>query len=236
MRKYTPMSSSAVEKLLNALVDKGASPAVYGDAMRQLGQHLAEQVVLSVPRVKDRSVCIVCTVEDADFLARGLLEGLEAVSANREQIKLICFWNDRVRHFNNSSENVFDIAPIIKEYREPVDVRSAVVIVVKSIISGACVVKTNLATLIDEALPEEIVVAAPVMYEGAESRLASQFPASTSARFKYFTFAVDNQKAANGEDVLPGIGGSVYTRLGFEDKTAYVPDIVKQRRQRFAHA
>jgi hypothetical protein len=112
-----------------------------------------------------------------------------------------------------------------------VDIRDAVLIVVKSIISGACVVKTNLASLIDEALPLRVIVAAPVMLKGAEQRLASEFPQSMSSRFEYFAFAIDDEKGSD-DNVVPGIGGSVYERLGFGDKTAYIPEIVKERRRR----
>jgi hypothetical protein len=70
--------------------------------------------------------------------------------------------------------------------------------------------------------------------EGAEGRLAAEFPSSTSGRFEYFTFAIDTERDQD-DNVVPGIGGSVYARLGFEDKTSYVPELVKQRRRDLAH-
>jgi len=45
------------------------------------------------------------------------------------------------------------------------------------------------------------------------------------------TFAIDNKK--DGENVIPGIGGSVYELLGLGDskeKNRYMPKIVKERR------
>lgn len=230
MRTYTSFSSSYTERLLDQLVN-AASPSLYRDAMRQLGRQLAEHVAKQVPTVTQNAVCIACTVEDADFLARGLLEGLEQKGVSSARIKLVCFWNERVRRFNGIATNSFDMAPVVKEYREAVDIRDAVLIVVKSIISGACVVKTNLASLIDEALPLRVIVAAPVMLKGAEQRLTSEFPQSMSSKFEYFTFAIDDEKGAD-DNVVPGIGGSVYERLGFKDKTTYVPEIVKERRRR----
>ena len=129
----------------------------------------------------------------------------------------------------------FDVAPVMKQYREVEDLDGAVVVVVKSIISGACVVKTNLAMLIDHVTPSRVFVAAPVMLKGAEQRLASEFPVEVADRFEYRTFAIDDQKDAD-ENVTLGIGGSVYERLGFQDKNTHVPEIVKQRRQRFVAA
>ena len=140
-----------------------------------------------------------------------------------------------MRRFNGDDHDSFDVAPIVKQYREEVDISNAVIVVVKSIISGACVVKTNLATLIDQVLPQRVIVAAPVMLEGAEGRLAAEFPSSTAGKFEYFTFAIDNERDQN-DNVVPGIGGSVYERLGFDDKTSHVPELVKQRRRGLAHA
>ena len=230
MRTFTSFSSSDTEKLLAQLVSAD-SPSSYRHAMRQLGRQLAEHVAKQIPTVTQNAVCIACTVEDADFLARGLLEGLEQKGVGSARMKLVCFWNERVRRFNGVDTNSFDVAPVVKEYREAVDIRDSVLIVVKSIISGACVVKTNLASLIDEALPLRVIVAAPVMLKGAEQRLASEFPPSMSSKFEYFAFAIDDEKGAD-DNVVPGIGGSVYERLGFEDKTTYVPEIVKERRRR----
>jgi hypothetical protein len=41
-------------------------------------------------------------------------------------------------------------------------------IVVKSIISGACVVKTNLKNLIQDIEPQSISIVAPVMYSNSQ--------------------------------------------------------------------
>lgn len=46
----------------------------------------------------------------------------------------------------------------------------------------------------------------------------------------------DDQRTPEGE-VLPGIGGMIYNRLGFqgqEDKNKYVPEVVKSRRSKLA--
>jgi hypothetical protein len=69
-----------------------------------------------------------------------------------------------------------------------------------------------LAMLIDDVIPSRVFVAAPVMLKGAEERLASEFPWEISSRFEYRMFAIDDEKDEE-ENVLPGIGGSVYERL-----------------------
>jgi len=235
MRTFTVFASGEAREQLAILVDQNASASAYQDAMTSLGRQLATQVVAKIPSIKLSTVCVACTVEDADYLARGLLEGLTETGVDAARLKLVCFWNERVRRFNGDAHDSFDVAPIIKQYREEVDISNAVVVVVKSIISGACVVKTNLATLIDQVLPQRVVVAAPVMLAGADGRLAAEFPSSTAGRFEYFTFAIDTDRDQD-DNVIPGIGGSVYKRLGFEDKSSYVPELVKQRRRGLAHA
>lgn len=231
MRTYTKFTSDTAQVLLAALADTGTDPGAYQRAMTDLGKELAATIAHDVlPSLASQSlVCVVCTVEDADFLARGLMDGLAKVGVSSDRLKLACFWNERVRSFIGSDERAFDIAPVIKQYREATDLQDAVVVVVKSIISGACVVKTNLATLIETAVPSKVIVAAPVMYKGAEQRLAQEFPTSISQRFEYLTYAIDDEKA--GDNVVPGIGGQVYDRLGFEEKNTYVPQLVKERRQ-----
>ena len=106
-------------------------------------------------------------------------------------------------------------------------------VVVKSIISSSCVVKTQLTRLVGKINPEQIAIAAPVMYKDSIPNLRKEFPETIAQKFDFFTFAVDDERSANNE-VIPGIGGMVYTRLGFGDmdsKNSYMPQIVLDRLQ-----
>jgi hypothetical protein len=52
-----------------------------------------------------------------------------------------------------------------------------------------------------------------------------------SSTFEFVYFAQDDE--AMSREVIPGIGGSIYERIGLggaNNKNAYIPDIVKQRR------
>ena len=76
------------------------------------------------------------------------------------------------------------------------------------------------------------MVVAPVLYHTAQSSLNSSFPENISNKFEYLYFASDDVRTEEGV-VIPGIGGSVYERLGFggqDDKNRYIPQIVKDRR------
>jgi hypothetical protein len=194
--------------------------------MHEIGKHLAEGVLKSL-KSSTANICVVCTVEDADFLARGLIERLEE-HGFASRVRLICLWNAKIRELDVS------LSPITREYKETLDAGATDFIIVKSIISGACVVKTNLTKAISLARPNQIYVAAPVLLEGAENRLAREFPYEISSRFEFVHFAVDTDK--DGENVIPGIGGSVYELLGLgnsKEKNKYVPKLVKERRAKF---
>lgn len=219
-----PTAMTLVEELPSL---KG-NPDGYREAMRKLGEHLADSMLPQLEAAPAKDVCVVCTVEDADFLARGLIEELESRNVGA-RTRMICMWNERLK-----TEGV-SVSPVLRTYEESFDKDDSVFIIVKSIISGACVVKTNLTKAISSANPKRIFVAAPVMLKGAEDRLSREFPAEVAGKFEFFHYATDTQKSDDGEEVIPGIGGSVYELLGFGDskaKNKYVPNIVRERRRK----
>lgn len=208
-----------MKSLLAQIADKTTSSTDYGAAFYSLGQELAK-VINSEFSLKDKSVQIACSSEDADLLSNGLIKSLDANNKF-----LAVFWNLRqtVPHTNEQ------IAPIVQSYIEPGD--ADVLIVCKSIIFTSCVVRTNLTNLIQESAPKTIIIAAPVIFRGAEKTLKSEFPKEIADRFEFVLFARDSEVNKNNE-VVPGIGGSIYDRLGLGDavsKNKYMPEVVKQR-------
>jgi len=231
-RTATDYSSPSTDKLLATLVSERTDVMHYRQAMKSLGGELARAIVPKVTAPNGSpTICVACTVEDADFLAQGMIDGLLAHGVGADKLRLFCFWNERLTRFDDEQSESFDIAPIVKQYEEPVDLGKAVLVVIKSIISGACVVKTNLSRLIDRAEPERIFVAAPVMHVEAKKRLEEQFPRTVSERFDFVTFAIDRVRNADKHTVVPGIGGSVYERLGFDDVANALPSLVLSRRK-----
>ncbi|WP_206669297.1 hypothetical protein [Microcystis aeruginosa] len=86
--------------------------------------------------------------------------------------------------------------------------------------------------------PNKILIVAPVMYINAEEKLKIEFKPKISNKFEFIYFAKDDQRTSDGE-VIPGIGGSVYERLGFQgqdDKNTYIPELVRSRRARLVSA
>lgn len=225
-RKYNDgLINNNINNLLNILINKSISSDIYKSTMRNLGESFGNIIVNKIEQ-NNSTVSLACTVEDADFLAKGIIDVLEN---NNISVTFSCFWNQRFSPFDIDE---LKVAPIIKKYQEPTNSEIDYLIIVKSIISGACVVKTNLTNLIEKINPTHIFVVAPVIYSGAENSLKKHFLSEIYNKFEFLYFAQDNERTQQGE-VIPGIGGSVYERLGFhgqEEKNKYTPQVVKTRR------
>lgn len=226
-RTFSDLASTAELPAIEALAklaDEHLSPEAYGQAMREIGHELGRCFARDTG-ITGKNVYLAVTVEDADFLASGIERALQEAGA---RVAVACFWNSRKKP---GGVSWLDVATIVNEYREPLPDRLDHLIVVKSIISGSCVVKTNLMHLLETARPEYIDIMAPVVLRGAEDRLASEFDAETVGKFRYWLLATDDTKDESG-NVLPGIGGEVYGRLGFQGqqgKNAHFPQFIKER-------
>jgi hypothetical protein len=225
-RIYSDFTGAETKQLLDRIADRATSPDDYKQAMLSLGRNLGDVLLAKIDPQRSR-VYLAATVEDADFLAQGILERLEAKVSH---LDFACFWNQR---------EVFDdlkltVAPILKKYQEPTTEQVNYLIVVKSVIFGACVVRTNLENLIQKIDPQEILIVAPVIYHQAKQSLAESFNPDLANKFQFVYFAEDDCCNEQGE-LIPGIGGSIYNRLGFagqDEKNQYLPQLVKTRRDR----
>ncbi len=217
--------SSRVIELLDKLVDQSTEHGEYARTMYELGLAFGPLLLHKIsPSIKE--IVLACTVEDADYLGRGIVDYLEA---KERRVLLTVFWNKR---FNPNSENGIAIAPIIKEFHQEGYQKASTMIVIKSIISSSCVVRTNLTRLIENSEPDQILIVAPVLLRGAINSLEAEFQEKIRMKFDYIYFAEDDQKSNDG-NVFPGIGGDVYERLGFSDqkqKNGFTPKIVRERR------
>lgn len=164
---------------------------------------------------------LACASEDTDWLAHGVLDSISC-----ENLSLSVFWNERIK----LNDKGLEYSPIIKSYSEPIE-NCKTLIMVKSIISTSCVVKTQLTRMLDELKPQDIYIVAPVMYKDSQKSLENEFPLSISKKFNYVTFAVDTVKDSLNR-IIPGVGGMVYPKLGLGDiheKNKYIPQLVKER-------
>jgi hypothetical protein len=231
IRTYSALINPGIRELLDELIDPATAPALYQETMMKLGMSFGDIILHQIAN-ELTSVYLASTVEDADFLAKGMLDRLET---QLKSLRFACFWNQRLSPFGISD---LQVSPILRKYQEPTTSKTNTLIVVKSIISSACVVKTNLIELIQSIEPEKIYIVAPVMHTQAQENLKQAFTLEIYNKFEFLYFAQDDERTPNGE-VIPGIGGSVYSRLGFDDqdiKNQYIPKIVKSRRAKLVPA
>lgn len=159
-------------------------------------------MVLAKQAINARSrVCVAMTAEDADDIGFGMVHALEDAGV---RVSVACFWNDQ----SAAADGPYGMmAPVIQEYVEPLDGVDQIVMV-SSMLSDSCVVRTNLVHLMDEIRPCSVHVAAPVMLQGADERLGDEFPPEIAGSFHFWTFEVDKDRAPEGE---------VYGSLGLRD-------------------
>lgn len=231
MRNLTQRATPEIQRLLDSLLDMTADVESYRHIMHSIGVLLAYDLINMLHPSGNEALRLAFTVEDADFLVAGIFETLEKVGVFRE-INLACFWNEHSQPFGIDQ---YRTAPIIKKYFEPALTEPSFLVVVKSIVRGTCVIKTNLTNLIESTAPERILIAAPVVLKGAELRLNNEFPPSMHKKFDFCYYAEDDKVDETGT-VIPGVGGNIYKRLGFTDegdKNRYTPELVRSRRKRF---
>ena len=223
MREYTifAQQDEEIQASLSLLADKQTRAEIYASALYALGKKLA---LLINPKItSSEKIVLACTSEDADWLGKGILQTLRNTNIN-----LAVFWNLRAKVDNDRE---LTIAPIVKSYIEETS-NCKTLIICKSIIYTSCVVRTNLMFLINQINPDKIFIVAPVMFKSAENSLNKEFESSISKKFEYIYFAIDDE-VSDEDEVIPGIGGNIYQRLGLGDtqiKNKYIPQLVKDRR------
>lgn len=228
MRRFKNLQNAdeqLVRCMLDKLADKSTGVDDYRDAFNKLGVELGKVLASEIDGISSEEIMLVCASEDADWLAAGVESGI-----GKGDLKKSVYWSTRETVYKDENGGTLEISPIVKAYEEPIE-NCRLLVVVKSIISSSCVVKTQLTRLIGKINPERIVIMAPVMYKDGVPNLMSEFPESVNSKFEFLAFAIDEVRLENGE-VVPGIGGMVYPRLGLGDiaaKNSYIPETVMRR-------
>lgn len=218
-RAYSRYAGDVSIKSLHNLLSFTNDPSKYQDTMVDIGHFLGEILNQVIPLT---SKCLIAsTAEDADFLSKGVIDSLR----HSHKTFAAVFWNN---HY--AVPGAGSIAPIVHKFLQPGFEQADTLVVVKSVISGSCVVRTNILALIERLHVKKIYVVAPVMYEKAEGTLRSEFPSEISDLFDFVYLAQDSERDNSGE-VKPGIGGQIYQLLGMTDqpaRTGFMPQLVKQ--------
>lgn len=222
-RKYvnlTDKNGNKVKEALAQLVKRDVDSAEYRIAFSVLGAELG--TLINENNSDMGKILLVCASEDADWLAKGVKDNLQ------KDAGLAVLWTHRIVVCDNPR---IEISTIDRSYIDMGGDICDTMIVVKSIISTSCVVKSQVNYLIQRVCPKKIIIAAPVMYVDAEACLLKEFPEDVSSKFSFVTFAIDDERDSKGV-VLPGVGGMVYPKLGLGDadkKNYYMPMLVKER-------
>lgn len=220
-RQYSPFATPTIKQHLQGLLDTTNNPTAYQKHMYRLGELLCMSILTQLKH----EVLVVSTAEDADYLQAGVQSELEKAHIN---YKLAIFWNNHYQLQNGKS-----VAPIVHKYIEPNYNTAKTMIIVKSIMSGSCVVRTNLLELLETAKTvEKIYILSPVMYKNAEYSLKAEFPTSIADKFEFIYFAMDTMRDEHTGEVIPGIGGQVYQLLGLQNQPVfigYIPKVVETR-------
>lgn len=226
MKKHTsyhipPAIEVEVKRELEGLLDSKSDPVIYRQHMTNLGRFLASTFVDKLS--ESNKVLLISTAEDADYLLSGVKNQLDTKGI---QQKLAIFWN----HHHSLNSNGKSVAPILHRFIEDGYRDTDTVVIVKSVISGSCVVRTNLIAMLEQVrLVNRIYIVSPVMHIAAEENLEKEFPDEISSKFRFVYFAKDEEKSKSGE-VIPGIGGQIYELLGLGDQpvlTGYIPKLVQ---------
>lgn len=208
-------------RLMQLLTEPDVSVEDYRHAFYRLGRELG--LLLNEKAGGNYgNTMLACASEDADWLVRGVLDVLSS-----DKVSLAVFWNERMML---DPKTHLEYSPIVKSYVEPVE-ECRTLVLVKSIVSTSCVVKTQLTRLMTDIQPQKVYIVAPVMYKDAARNLKEEFPSALAEKFEFITFAVDTERDEQ-HGVIPGIGGMVYPRLGLgdvHDKNRYMPELVKSR-------
>ena len=215
---------ATIKASLEALADKTTGIEEYRKAFRKLGEELGRVLAYEYEATAAEHTMLVCASEDADWLATGVESGF-----GKGELKKSVYWSSREVVHTNADGSKVEISPIEKAYEEPID-DCQLLIIVKSIISTSCVVKTQLTRLIGKITPKQIAILAPVMYKDGIPNLMREFPEEINRKFHFVTFAIDEERVGN--EVIPGIGGMVYSRLGLiniETKNRYIPEMVLRK-------
>ena len=208
---------------LNGLLENRNNPLAYRQNMVKLGELLASTFMRTFKRKNGKQVLAISTAEDADYLLTGVLETLKESGIDTS---VAVFWN----HHYSLPSNKKSVAPILHKYLEPGYENADTIVIVKSVISGSCVVHYNLLAMLEQVKKvKQIFIVSPVMHSKAREKLSAEFPKEISDKFEYIFFALDDERNQDGE-VIPGIGGQIYQLLGLSSQpvlTGYIPNLVR---------
>jgi hypothetical protein len=185
----------------------------FSEVMYDCGQALAA-ILLESLQEAPRKVCVMTPAEDADGIAKGVVDHLKGHGVDAY---LLCLWNQLSTPFVGGEM----VAPILRKYAQDGYDECDQLIAVQSFLGDSTVLKTNITAHFDKLKPQVVHVLAPAMHTKLQETLNRQFPESIHERFRFYTFVYDSDLDAATGELRPGIGGLPAERMNHQRHTSY---------------
>lgn len=189
--------------------------------MTQIGETLGKKITGFI-RNNRANLYLICTIHDADFLAKQILSYLEN---HFTSIRFACFWNKKIYPAGIAS---MEVTPILRKYQEPILQNTDYLITIGSDMSEMCMMRTNILNLLQTVSPHKILIVLPVISHTVEDKFRNEFKKEIQDRFKFIYLTRNNGSTPDTQ--------SRY-RIGsadrYDNNHPYVPEIVKNRRSRW---
>lgn len=185
--------------------------------------------MLDVDKSDNAQVCVVCSAQDADYLARGVIDSL-VEQGRAERVRLLCTWSEPVQAAG------LQLNCIVKQYCEPLDPAPTVFVVLSGVWREGSAGLTNLFRALSYMAPLRVIVAGLAVDGHAFARMLDELPPSVRGKVERLCSQLyPNMTSAEREHLLHA-EQSLYASMGFvhpQDAKTHVPALVKERRQRF---
>lgn len=183
--------------------------------------------LLDLDRSDTTQVCVVCSAQDADYLARGVIDSL-AEQGHGERVRLLCTWSEPVQAAG------LQLNCIVKQYCEPLDPAPTIFVVLAGVWREGSAGLTNLFRALSYTAPQRVVVAGLAVDGQAFASMLDELPPSVRGKVERLCCQLyPNMTPAEREHLLH-VEKSLYASMGFvQPNTAnkYIPTLVKERRR-----
>lgn len=195
------------------------------EAMRNAGFSFGNMLGLDVHG--PAQVCVVCSAQDADCLARGVIDAL-VEQGQGARVRLLCTWSEPLQAAG------LQLNCIVKQYCEPLDPVPTVFVVLSGFWREGSAGLTNLFRALSYTTPERVVVAGLAADGQAFDNMLNEVPPSVRDKVEPRFGALYPNMQAQERECLLHAEQSLYASMGFAQPNAankHIPDLVKERRR-----
>lgn len=185
--------------------------------------------MLDLDKSDNAQVCVVCSAQDADYLARGVIDSL-VEQGRAERVRLLCTWSEPVQAAG------LQLNCIIKQYCEPLEPAPTIFVVLSGVWREGSVGLTNLFRALSYTAPQRVVVAGLAVDGHAFASMLDELPPAVRGKVERLCSQLYPSMTPVEREHLLHAEKSLYASMGFaqpQDAKMCIPALVKERRQRF---